>query len=220
MTADLLRRHQLRHQEPRYPCPVPGCTAAFHVKRDLERHRQARHRQTLHDPPSMRPTSEKPSYIEPSYYQGRLDSEPTIAANRHRTRRDLTPGPPGPRHTVIPNPAVDEEPAGRTFRQGKEILRVVSSSDDEDLPSSRKGKDRQRVTFSDDDMAQLDSMDVISPQETERPALKQVGGTMIICAACGEFWTKAEVFEKDSSGRVCPGCAVEGNLVEQTDTKC
>ncbi|KAG5950110.1 hypothetical protein E4U53_005476 [Claviceps sorghi] len=38
--AEHLRRHQLSHQPPDLPCPVPGCDKVFHRRDLLERHQQ------------------------------------------------------------------------------------------------------------------------------------------------------------------------------------
>ncbi|GAB0142736.1 hypothetical protein EsHS_00003276 [Epichloe bromicola] len=38
--AEHLRRHQLSHQPPDLPCPIPGCDKVFHRRDLLERHQQ------------------------------------------------------------------------------------------------------------------------------------------------------------------------------------
>ncbi|CAM1501055.1 Fc.00g102170.m01.CDS01 [Cosmosporella sp. VM-42] len=94
--AEHLRRHQLSHQPPDLPCPVPGCDKVFHRKDLLERHQQ-RHEQ---DDASGREGSQSSS--------GRRNSKNSGQPYGNPSRESVLQMPPGFRgsgSSVSPDPS-------------------------------------------------------------------------------------------------------------------
>ncbi|KAM7199355.1 putative transcription factor TDA9 [Naviculisporaceae sp. PSN 640] len=76
--AEHLRRHQLSHQTPGYPCTYPGCDRAFHRPDLLARHQQ-RHEQEG-DSASSKPGSVK-GLQHPSLRQSPAGSSPAVPSS-------------------------------------------------------------------------------------------------------------------------------------------